>query len=56
MTRKDKIMSEKIFMSSDDEKAFVRAVKIGYYKEFYKKGLISSEQLEKLISLQNNAI
>ncbi len=31
---------------------FVTAMKIGYYKEFYKQGLITSEQLEQLISMQ----
>ena len=33
---------------------FVKAVKIGYYKEFYKQGLITAEQLEQLIAMQNN--
>lgn len=33
---------------------FVKAIKISYYKEFYKKGLITAEQLEMLISMQNN--
>ena len=33
---------------------FVKAMKIGYYKEFYRQGLISSEQLEKLIAMQDN--
>ena len=33
---------------------FVKAMKIGYYKEFYKQGLITAEQLEMLIAMQNN--
>ena len=33
---------------------FVKAMKIGYYKEFYRQGLISSEQLEKLMAMQDN--
>ena len=33
---------------------FVKAMKIGYYKEFHKQGLITDEQLEQLIALQNN--
>ena len=31
----------------------IRAMKIGYYKEFHKQGLITDEQLEQLIALQN---
>ena len=33
---------------------FVKAMKIGYYKEFFKQGLITAEQLEKLIEMQND--
>jgi len=33
---------------------FVKAMKIGYYKEFHKQGWITDEQLEQLISMQNN--
>ena len=33
---------------------FVKAMKIGYYKEIYRQGLISSEQLEKLMAMQDN--
>lgn len=29
-------------------------MKIGYYKEFHKQGWITDEQLEQLISMQNN--
>ena len=32
---------------------FIKAMKIGYYKEFHKQGLISDEQLEQLIAMQN---
>ncbi len=32
---------------------FKKAMKIGYYKNFYKKGLITAEQLEKLMLMQN---
>ena len=32
---------------------FIKAMKIGYYKEFYKDGLITAEQLEQLIAMQN---
>ncbi|MCM1167518.1 MAG: hypothetical protein NC299_16130 [Lachnospiraceae bacterium] len=33
---------------------FVKAMKIRYYKEFHKQGLITDEQLEQLIALQSN--
>ena len=32
---------------------FIKAMKIGYYKEFHKQGLITDEQFEQLIALQN---
>ena len=34
---------------------FIKAMKIGYYKEFYKQKLITAEQLERLIAMQDNA-
>ena len=33
---------------------FVKAMKIGYYKEFYNQGLITANQLETLIAMQDN--
>ncbi|MCM1167582.1 MAG: hypothetical protein NC299_16335 [Lachnospiraceae bacterium] len=45
------------FQLPDDCKTeFIKAMKIGYYKEFHKQGLITDEQLEQLISMQNNKI
>ena len=38
----------------DCKSEFIKAMKIGYYKEFHKQGLITDEQLEQLISMQNN--
>lgn len=35
---------------------FVKAMKIGYYKEFYKQGLITAEQLELLIAMQDKTV
>ena len=32
---------------------FRKAMKIGYYKEFHKQGLITDNQLEQLIQLQD---
>lgn len=47
--------TEKTFEIPDKCKSeFIKAMKIGYYKEFHKQGLITDEQLEKLISMQNN--
>ncbi len=34
----------------------IKAMKIGYYKEFYKQGLITAEQLEMLIAMQDNTV
>ena len=35
---------------------FIKAMKIGYYKEFYRQGLITAEQLELLIAMQDKSI
>ena len=32
--------------------AFIAAVEIGYYKEFYKQGLITADELDILLQLQ----
>ena len=34
----------------------IKAMKIGYYKEFYKQGLITAEQLEQLIAMQDKSV
>ncbi|MCM1330925.1 MAG: hypothetical protein NC253_16010 [Ruminococcus sp.] len=34
----------------------IKAMKIGYYKEFYKQGLITAEQLEMLIAMQYKTV
>ena len=44
-----------ITLLPDDKSALIKAMKIGYYKDFYKRGLITAEQLEMLISMQNNS-
>ncbi len=47
--------TEKTFEIPDECKSeFIKAMKIGYYKEFHKQGLITDEQLEQLIAMQNN--
>ena len=45
--------SESIELSDEDKKAFIKAMKIGYYKEFHKQRLITDMQLEMLISMQD---
>ena len=34
---------------------FLKAMKIGYYKEFYRQGLISADELEMLLSMQRHS-
>ena len=47
--------TEKTFEIPEDCKSeFIKAMKIGYYKEFHKQGLITDQQLEQLIALQND--
>ena len=38
-------------ISEESRQAFIRAMKIGYYKAFYKQGLLTAEQLEMLIDM-----
>ena len=45
--------NENIKLSAEDKIAFIKAMKIGYYKEYYKQGLITDQQLEMLIALQD---
>ena len=40
-----------IEISEESRQAFIRAMKIGYYKAFYKQGLLTAEQLERLIEM-----
>ena len=42
---------DKIEISEESRQAFIRAMKIGYYKAFYKQGLLTAEQLEMLIEM-----
>ena len=46
--------TQKIEISEECIDEFVKAMKIGYYKEFYKQGLITANQLETLIAMQDN--
>ena len=50
------VAEENSFVLTDEqEKEFVKAMKIGYYKEFYRQGLITAEQLETLIAMQDRS-
>lgn len=45
-----------IKLSKEEETDFIKAMKIGYFKEFYKQGLITAEQLEMLIAMQERSV
>lgn len=45
-----------IEIPNDCKNEFIKAMKIGYYKEFYKQGLITAEQLEQLIAMQDKSV
>ena len=45
-----------IVIPDDCKTNLIKAMKIGYYKEFYKQGLITAEQLELLIAMQDKSI
>lgn len=45
--------NENITLPDECMDEFIKAMKIGYYKEFYKQGLLTADQLEKLIEMQN---
>ena len=40
-----------ITLTDEQRKAFIKSMKIGYYRVFYKRGLITGEQLEMLIEM-----
>ena len=47
------LQKNEIQIPEENKSDLIRAMKIGYYKEFFKQGLITAEQLEKLIEMQN---
>ena len=47
------LQNQQIPIPEDCKSNLIKAMKIGYYKEFFKQGLITAEQLEKLIEMQN---
>ena len=48
------LQNNEIQIPEECKSDLVKAMKIGYYKEFFKQGLITAEQLEKLIEMQND--
>ena len=52
-TTETKQENNKLELTPESSRAFRKAMKIAYFKEFNKKGLITDEELEKLIALQN---
>lgn len=50
--QKSENKATKLEISEKDRRAFLTALKIGYYKEFHKQGILSDEELEYLINLQ----
>ena len=52
-TTETKQENNKLELTPKSRRAFRKAMKIAYFKESNKKGLITDEELEKLIALQN---
>lgn len=48
------LLNNEIQIPEECKSDLIKAMKIGYYKEFFKQGLITAEQLEKLIEMQND--
>jgi len=57
-TEQDKINknNSSVVIPDNYKNDLVKAMKIGYYKEFYKQGLITAEQLELLIAVQDKIV
>ena len=47
------LQNQQIPAPEDCRTDLIKSMKIGYYKEIFKQGLITAEQLEKLIEMQN---
>lgn len=50
----NKPVAAKFEISEESRQAFIRAMKIGYYKAFHKQGLLTDSQLERLIDMNTN--
>jgi len=42
----------KTALTEEQKQALVTAMKIAYYKDFYKRGIITADQLEQLLAMQ----
>jgi len=45
-----------IILSGESLNKFKQAIKVGFYKDFYKNGIINSTQFEKLMQIQNSKL
>jgi hypothetical protein len=54
MSDKTTIANGNIILSGESLSKFKQAIKVGFYKDFYKSGIINSTQFEKLMQIQNN--
>ena len=50
------VANKKLEIPENCKTDLIKAMKIGYYKEFYKQGLITAEQLEQLIAMQDKSV
>ena len=41
-------------LTEEQKQALVTAMKIAYYRDFYKRGIITSDQLEQLLAMQKD--
>ena len=48
--------AESTAMPKECANDFIKAMKIGYYREFYKQGLITADELDTLLEMQNAKI
>lgn len=49
------VIKNKPAIPSEYADDFLKAMEIGYYKEFYRQGLISADELEMLLSMQKHS-
>lgn len=41
-------------LTEEQKQALVTAMKIAYYRDFYKRGIITADQLEQLLAMQKD--
>ena len=42
-------------LTEEQKQSIVTAMKIAYYKDFYRRGIITADQLEQLLAMQPSA-